>query len=49
MTYHVKRHGQRDNKNWSEYVMLRQEMESYPIIIKACAHNKDDNKQSKYT
>ena len=27
-----------------KYMMLRQEMESYTIIIGACAHNKDDNK-----
>ena len=26
--------------------MLRQEIESYQIIIGACAHNKDDNKQN---
>ena len=26
--------------------MLRQEIESYPIIVWAWAHNKDDNKQS---
>ena len=29
--------------------MLKQEMDSYIIIIGACAHNKDDNKQSKDT
>ena len=44
MTYH-KRHGQTD-KNLNEYVMLRQETESYPIIIVACVHNEDVNKQS---
>ena len=27
-------------------MMLRQEMESYQIIIGACAHTKDDNKQN---
>ena len=32
-------------KNKSKYMMLRKEMDSYPIIIGACAHNKDDNKQ----
>ena len=37
------------NKNWSKYVMLRQEMESYPIMIGASAHNKDDNKQGEDT
>ena len=26
--------------------MLRQEIESYQIIIRACAHNKDNNKQN---
>ena len=30
-------------------MMLRQEMESYPIIIGACAHNKDDSKQNEDT
>ena len=42
MTYHFKRHGHTDIIQYK--VMLRQEMESYPIIIWAWAHNKDDNK-----
>ena len=29
--------------------MLRQEMESYPIIIEACLHNNDDSKQNEDT
>ena len=30
-------------------MMLIQEIESYPINIGACAHNKDDNKQNEDT
>ena len=33
-------------KKISKYVMFRQEMESYPTINGACAHNKDDKQQS---
>ena len=29
--------------------MLKQEMESYILIIGECAHNKDNNKQSQDT
>jgi hypothetical protein len=42
MTYHFKIYGHNDIIQYK--VMLRQEMESYPIIILAWAHNKDDNK-----
>jgi 6,7-dimethyl-8-ribityllumazine synthase len=35
ITGHFKKHGQID-KNACKYIMLRQEMESYPIIIGAC-------------
>ena len=48
MTDHLKRHGQTD-KNQSRHVMLRQEIESYPVIIGACAHNKDNNKKLQTT
>ena len=30
-------------------MMLGQLIESYPIMIGACAHNKDDNKESEDT
>ena len=36
-------------KNWSKAWMLKQEIDSYIIIIWACAHNKEDNKQSEDT
>ena len=42
MTYHFKIYGHTDIIQYK--VMLRQEMESYPIIILGWAHNKDDNK-----
>ena len=34
-------------KKLSKYVMLRQEMESYPIFIGACAHNKEETNKVK--
>jgi hypothetical protein len=42
MTYNFKIYGHTDIIQYK--VILRQEMESYPIIIWAWAHNKDDNK-----
>ena len=51
MTDPFKRHGQTD-KDGSRHVMLRQEMESYPVIIGACPHNKvktpDDESGSRW-
>ena len=35
-----------DDCNICKYIMMRQEMESYPIIIEACLHNNDDRKQN---
>ena len=42
MIYQFKRHGETDKIQ--KKVMLRQEIESYPIIIWAWAHNNDDIK-----
>ena len=47
MTDYFKRNGQTDEKSRRRYVMLRQEMESYPIIFETFVHKKDDNKLSK--
>jgi hypothetical protein len=47
-TDNFKSHRQTD-KNVSRHVTLRQDIESYPIIIAACVHIKDDNKQSEDT
>ena len=48
MTDRFKRHGETD-KNVSRHMTLTQEMESYPIMIEACANNKDDHKESEDT
>ena len=48
MTDQFKRYRQteKEKRKKCRYVMLRPELESHPTIIGACAHNKDDNKQS---
>ena len=46
MTDHLKRHGQTD-KNRSRHLMWRPEMESYQIIIGACAHNEETTNKVK--
>ena len=46
MTDHIYKPGQTAKR---KHVMLKKEMDSHIIFIAACAHHKDDNKQSEDT